>query len=171
MERKKKNKERAMRKALLFVLLVALIVSLGCVEKPEKPTDDEVEPFVPPSDGKITVEQKDSYIKASIALKAAMDSYSTKIKEFVEKHKVNPDLTQMADSAFLAGNPEIKKAWNELDKAWMQMQEEAYKHAGITEEEFNWIGGALTDSINADIQKQVEKALTPTMAPKKKEEG
>jgi hypothetical protein len=160
-----------MRKALLVALVIALMVSFGCVEKQDTPSDDEVKPFVPPSDGKITIPQKDAYIKASIALKKAMDSYSVKIKEFVEKHKVNPDLTQLADSAFLAKNPEIKAAWDVLDKEWMKMQEEAYRNAGIAEDEFNWIGGALTDSINADIQKEVEKALTPTMEPKKKEEG
>lgn len=160
-----------MRKALLFALLVALVVGFGCVEKPDKPPDDGGKPFVPPSDGKITVTQKDSYIEASIALKAAMDAYSIKIKGFVEKHKVNPDLTEMADSTFLAEHPEIKKAWDVLDEEWVRMQEEAYKKAGIAEEEFNWIGGALTDSINADIQKEVEKALTPALETKKEEEG
>jgi hypothetical protein len=47
----------------------------------------------------------------------------------------------------------------------MKMQEEAYNTAGIAEEEFNWIGGALTDTINSGIQKEVEKALAPTMEP------
>ncbi len=159
-----------MKKALLYALLITLIVSIGCVERQGKPSE-EVKPFVPPADGKITISQKDAYIKASVALKAAMDSYSSKIKEFIEKHKVNPDLTQMADSAFLAENPEIKKAWDVLDTEWMKMQDEAYKNAGIIEDEFNWIGGALTDSINTDIQKEVEKALSPTMEPKKEKEG
>jgi arginyl-tRNA synthetase len=160
-----------MRKALFFALLIALIVSVGCVEKPEKPDNGEAEPFVPPADGKITGGQKDCYIKASIGLKAAMDTYSNKIKEFVDTYEVNPDLTQMADSAFLAEHPEIKKAWDALTEEWLKMQEEAYKNAGISEDEFNWIGGALTDSINTDIQKEVEKELSPTMEPEKKGEG
>ncbi len=167
-KKEKSNKERTMRKAVLFTLLITLLVAFGC-EQQEKPVDEEVKPFVPPSDGKITETQRDAYIKASMALKTAMDSYSGKIKEFVEKHKVDPDLTQMADSTYLAENPDIKKAWDVLDGEWMKMQEEAYKQAEITEEEFNWIGGALTDTINADIQKQVEKALAPTMEPKEEE--
>jgi hypothetical protein len=162
--RRKRNKERAMKKALLYALLITMVVGFGCVEKSGKPVDEE-KPFVAPADGKITIPQKDAYIKASIGLKSAMDSYSDKIREFVEKYKVNPDLTQMADSAFLAAHPEIKKAWGELDKEWMKMQEEAYNTAGIAEEEFNWIGGALTDTINSGIQKEVEKALAPTMEP------
>jgi len=47
------------------------------------------------------------------------------------------------------------------------MQKGAYKSAGISEEEFNWIGGALTDTINSQVQKDVEKALSPQI--KKKE--
>lgn len=148
-----------MREACIFLLVIAVMFSFGCGEKAEKP--EEVKPFVPPSDGKIRAEQKDAYIKASTALEEAMGKYSLKIKDFVEKHKVNPDLSQMSDTAFMNSHPVIKKAWDELNEKWNIMQNEAYKIADITEEEFNWIGGALTDSINTVIQKEVEKALSP----------
>lgn len=157
-----------MRKACLFLLFISIMFSFGCGEKPEKP--EEVKPFVPPYDGKIRAEQKDAYIKASTALKEAMDKYSLKIKDFVVKQKVNPDLSQMSDTAFMNSHPVIKKAWDGLNEEWNVMQNEAYKVAGITEEEFNWIGGALTDDINKAVQKQVEKALTSGTETKTEEE-
>ncbi len=154
-----------MRKACIYLFILALGLGFGCAEKPEKPP--EVKPFTPPSDGKITITQMESYIKASKALNEAMTKYSDMIKEFVAKYKVDQDLSQMSDSTFMNSNPDVKKAWEDLMAEWMKMQEEAYKNAGIVEEEFNWTGGALTDEINTDIQKQVEKALTPVTDPEK----
>lgn len=148
-----------MNKVSLILLILVLVFSFGCGEKTGN--TEEVKPFTPPADGKITEKQKDSYIKASTALKGAMDSYSLKIKEFVNEYKVKEDLSQMSDTIFLKEHPEIKKAWDKLSKEWIEMQNEAYKVAGIIEDEFNWIGGALTDTINAAVQKEVEKALTP----------
>ncbi len=147
-----------MNKVSFILLILVLVLSFGCGEKTGN--TEELKPFIPPADGKIAEKQKDSYIKASIALKGAMDSYSLKIKEFVNEYKVQEDLTQMSDTIFLKEHPEIKKAWDGLSKEWIEMQNEAYKIAGIIEDEFNWIGGALTDTINAAVQKKVEKALT-----------
>jgi hypothetical protein len=149
-----------MRKMIVFVFFVLslLLISVSCGEKPDKP--QEAESFTPPGDGKITEHQKEAYIKASVALTEAMGSYSKMIDEFTEKYRINRDLTQMSDTSFIKKHPKIKKAWDELSKKWEDMQNKAYKKAGISEEEFNWIGGALTDSINANVQKEVEKALT-----------
>ncbi len=154
-----------MRKTCIYLFILALLLGFGCVENPEKPP--EVKPFIPSADGKITITQMESYIKASRALNEAMTKYSDMIKEFVAKYKVDADLSQMSDSTFMNSNPDVKKAWEDLMAEWMKMQEKAYKNAGIVEEEFNWIGGALTDSINTDIQKQVEKALTSVTEPEK----
>lgn len=151
-----------MKRVFLFLLILTVLFCFGCPEKPAEDTEqpEEVVPYTPPADGRITAEQQGSYIKASLALQEAMEKYSLMIKEFVEKYKLNQDLTQMSDTAFLNSNPDVKKAWGELNKEWDEMQREAYKVAGISEEEFNWIGGALTDIINTAVQKKVEKALT-----------
>jgi len=158
-----------MKKAYLLFFVFTLFLGFGCQEKPGANTgkQNEVKQFTPPVDGKIMESQKQAYIKASFALKKAMDKYSEDIKGFIDKNKVNPDLSQMSDTTFLKAHPEIQKAWKELNLKWNDMQKEAYKTAGIAEEEFNWIGGALTDTINADVQKDVEKALTPESEEKK----
>jgi hypothetical protein len=151
-----------MRYVMIFLLFFAVLFCIGCPEKPaDQPDNGEVKPFTPPEDGRISVTQQKAYIKASLALQAAMEKYSDMIKEFVDKNKLKQDLTQMSDTAFLNSKPEVKKEWEELNKKWDEMQKEAYKTAEISEEEFNWIGGALTDEINAAVQKEVEKALTP----------
>lgn len=156
------------------MLFLVMVFSFGCGEKPKSGTQKqaEVKPFTPPSDGKITEQQKDAYIKASIALDNAMKDYSQEIKDFVNKYKLKEDLSQMSDTTYLKTHPDIKKAWDELNKEWERLQKEAYKGSEITEEEFNWIGGALTDPINANVQKQVEKSLsTPKPETEKKEKG
>jgi hypothetical protein len=151
-----------MRYVMIFLLFFAVLFCIGCPEKPtDQPDNGEVKPFTPPEDGRISVTQQKSYIKASLALQTAMEKYSDMIKEFVDKYKLKQDLSQMSDTVFLNSKPEIKKEWEVLNKKWDEMQKEAYKTAEISEEEFNWIGGALTDEINAAVQKEVEKALTP----------
>jgi len=155
-----------------FSLFLALLFIIGCGGKPSANTKKEVEikPFTPPANGKITEQQKDAYIKASIVLDSVMKIYSDNIKDFVDKYKVNQDLSQLADTTFLKKHPDIKNAWDKLNKKWDNMQKEAYKSAGISEEEFNWIGGALTDTINSQVQKDVEKALSPRIKKKETEE-
>ena len=159
-----------MRKLYPFLtVFLTILFIIGCGGKPSANTkkETEIKPFTPPADGKITEQQKDAYIKASVALDSVMKIYSDNIKQFVDKYKVNPDLSQLADTTFLKKHPDIKNAWDELNKKWDDMQKGAYKSAGISEEEFNWIGGALTDTINSQVQKDVEKALSPQI--KKKE--
>ncbi len=158
-----------MKKVYFLFFVFTLFLGFGCQEKPGANTGkaSEIKTFTPPADGKIMENQKQAYIKASFALKKAMDNYSENIKVFIDKYKVNPDLSQMSDTTFLKAHPDIRKAWKVLTLKWIDMQNMAYESAGITEEEFNWIGGALTDKINSDIQKDVEKALTPKSEEKK----
>lgn len=151
-----------MRYVMIFFFLIAVLFCLGCPEKPvDQPDNGEVKSFIPPENGRISAVQQGAYIKASLSLQEAMEKYSDMIKDFVNTHKLKQDLSQMSDTTFLNSKPEIKKEWEKLNKEWDEMQKEAYKNAGISEEEFNWIGGALTDEINAAVQKEVEKALTP----------
>jgi len=93
-----------------FSLFLALLFIIGCGGKPSANTKKEVEikPFTPPANGKITEQQKDAYIKASIVLDSVMKIYSDNIKDFVDKYKVNQDLSQLADTTFLKKHPDAR---------------------------------------------------------------
>jgi hypothetical protein len=64
-----------MKKMIVFMFVLSLLlISVSCGEKPSQ--QQETQSFTPPGNGKITEQQKEAYIKASIALTDAMDSYS-----------------------------------------------------------------------------------------------
>lgn len=149
----------------LLIPLIAVLLLLGCAEEEEvqPQTPEKVPEFVPPEDGLITPPQAEAYVKASLALTRALKEQEKVVREFTQKHKLKDDLSELADSAFMKNHPEVVRDWDELTKKWGELEREAYKEAGIAEEEFNWIGGALTDTLNKDIQKEIAKKLTAAM--------
>ncbi len=143
-------------------MLPAFLLSLflvGC-EVTEGPRQHSQREFTPPKDGKITRDMAATYIEASKFLLDAIGKHEMTILEFSEKYKLSEDLSELADSAFREEHKDIVKAWDRLVHSWEEIEKEAYEKAGITEEEFNWIGGALTDPINRDIQEMVVEGLT-----------
>lgn len=149
----------------LLVPLIAILLLLACAEEekvqPEKP--EKIPEFVPPEDGKITRPQAEAYVKASLALTRALKEQEKVVRQFTQKHKLKDDLSELADSVFMKDHPEVAKDWDELTRKWGELERKAYKEAGIAEEEFNWIGGALTDTLNKDIQKEIAEKLTAAL--------
>ena len=141
-----------------WVSLVALLLLFGC-EVTEGPRASSVKKFVPPEDGRITEKMTDAYIKSSKYLLEAIKGQEKTIEKIVQKHGLSPDLSELSDSLFVNKNKDVIRAWDEITKRWEEDEKNAYKKAGITEEEFNWIGGALTDSTNIDMQKKIAEAL------------
>ncbi len=149
----------------LLISLVSTFLLWSCAEEekvqPEKPK--VVEEFTPPEDGKIAPAQADAYVKASLALTRALKEQEKVVREFTKKHELKEDLSQLADSGFMKDHPEVTRDWNELTKKWSEREREAYKVAKISEEEFNWIGGALTDTLNKEIQREIAQKLSAGM--------
>jgi len=145
------KKEVSMKKLLPFIFIL-----LACQTQPAKPK------FTPPKDGKITKEMADRYVKAAHYLEQAIKEQGKMVDEFREKYKdlLSPDLTELADTAFLRKHPEVKQDWDAIQKRIEEIEKEAYERAGITAEEFDWIANALIEEKNKEIQKYVEEQLS-----------
>ncbi len=139
-----------------FLLLVLFI---GC-EVTEGPRQVVDKGFIPPENGRITEKMANSYIESSKFLLESIKNHEKSITEFAERYNLSQDLSELADSSYREKHKNTIKAWDELVKSWENIEKEAYKKVGISEEEFNWIGGALTDPINKDIQDMVAKQLS-----------
>ncbi|MCD6082299.1 hypothetical protein J7J56_05365 [candidate division WOR-3 bacterium] len=135
----------------LAILGLAVLIVAGCKKQ-------EQTKFTPPPDGKVTKELADKYIKAAKALELAIARHQTYIRDFMRRFKID-SLSQLQDTAFIREHPEVMDAWQRLQRRWKEAEQDAYRRAGLTEDAFNWIGMALTDTINADIREYVQRAL------------
>lgn len=140
-----------MKKILAFIFIF-----LACQTQPAKPK------FVPPKDGKITKDMADRYVKAAHYLEQAIKEQGKIVEDFRKKYQeiLSPDLTELADTAFLRKHPEVKSEWDAIQKRIEEIEKEAYEKAGITAEEFDWIANALIEEKNKEIQKYVEEQLS-----------
>jgi len=136
----------------LAVLGLAVLIVAGCKKQ-------EQTKFTPPPDGKVTKELADKYIKAAKALELAIARHQVYIREFMRRFKID-SLSQLQDTTFIREHPQVMDAWQRLQRRWKEAEQDAYRSAGLTEDAFNWIGMALTDTINADIREYVQQALT-----------
>lgn len=141
-----------------WVYLVPILL-LICCEITEAPKQIGKSKFTPPKDNKITKEMARSYIDASTYLLKAIASHEKFIEEFTNKYNLSHDLSELADSLYRETHQDVIRAWDELVRDWEKNEKNAYKKAGITEDEFNWIGGALTDPTNKDMQEEIAKTL------------
>lgn len=138
--------------ASLFVLLF-----IGCGE--DIPKEKKGSEFKPPEDGKIAQEQADLYVKASSNLMDAIKKHEQDIQEFIKRYHLEDDLSEISDSVYCDEHPEVSRTWKRLQSRWKNDELKAYKFAGIGEEKFNWIGGALADTVNQEMQKWVQEQL------------
>jgi hypothetical protein len=151
-----------MRRIKIGIFLCLVVICCKPKEKKEEKSE-----FIPPEDNKITMEKAKLYVKASYYLMEAIKKHEKNMKGFAKRYNLSEELTELVDSIFKKEHPEIIETWERLQNRWKEYESEAYRKAGISEEEFNWIGGVLTDSINKEIQKWVENELKKT---EKKEE-
>ncbi|MDD5530200.1 MAG: hypothetical protein PHX21_09250 [bacterium] len=134
---------------------IAVLVIIGCGNNNTPPKKE----FTPPVDNKITQDKADSYVQASKFLMEAIKKQETSLQKFIKRWKLSNDLSELSDSTYCEKNPEVTKSWTRLQDQWRRAELSAYTKAGLGEDEFNWIGGALADTINIDIQSRIQKQL------------
>ena len=142
---------------LFFMCLFALVV--GCQQQDAQPGQPGGTRFVPPEDRKIKVEQSDKYIEAAKLSRLAIIKYQTKRKDFEQRYKLSPDHNELRDTLYLKKHPEVKSEADGLQKWFEALMDSVYVEANISDDEFTWVGGALGDTINREIQKKVETEL------------
>ena len=149
-------------RSLSFLLLLVLLVSiLGCPQNGEQP--DQVQPpttkFVPPEDRRIQLGQADRYIEAAKQSQLVILEFQKKRRAFEEKHSLSPDQSELEDTLFLKEHPQVKEEAIDLQNWFQAQMDSVYLRAKISDEEFTWVGGALGDTVNREIQQKVEKDL------------
>ena len=142
----------------LAALAVCLLLA-GCGEN--KPRE-EAKKFTPPADNKITQAMADTYVKASKFLIEGIKKQEEAVKQFTKRWNLSEDLSELSDSTYCNEHPEVKRAWDRIQGQWDRLEKDAYEKAGISEEEFNWVGGALADTLNVDVQNWVQQQLQLT---------
>lgn len=155
-----------MKKVFYILFASVMLFSLfGCepsdsakkFDKKDTEKKEYVE-FTPPADGRITAEQKDRYIAVAKDLTDAVEKQRSVIQEFNKKYNISDEAGL---SALEKENPKALEEWQNIGYQWTAKEMEIYRKNKLSQSEFEWIASALTEELNSDIQKEVEKALTP----------
>ena len=139
-----------------FLFSAFCILLIGCSKESPNVKGSE---FKPPEDGKITTERANVYVKASNYLMEAISKHEKNMQGFAKRYGIGEDLAELSDSTYCNEHPDIVTAWERLQGRWHSYELEAYKKAKISEEEFNWIGGALADTVNTEMQIWIQDQL------------
>ena len=145
-------------KEIIFVFIaISLFLSVGCGEKE----------FTPPEDGPVTQEMAERYVEVSIALTQIIEDQVVKLVEFREKYGVSSGLEEFNDEDFKEKHPDVVAAWDSMQVDWNKKQDSVYREHGMSEEEWNWIAGAIISHQN----KEIRQFIISEFERAKKEEG
>ncbi len=152
-------------KKKFVLLLVVLVIFVGCNNANTSANKESVSThqngFVPPKDGKITKEQADRYINLAVKLESFILSQTASIDSFCKANNIKKeDIAYFTDTSYVKKHPNIIKEWAIFNRRVDEKMKEIYKECNMSEKEFEWVGGALIDPKNKDIQKYVEKRIT-----------
>lgn len=140
-------------KGIFACISVVALLIIGCSNNAPK------QDFTPPADNKIARDKAECYVKASEFLMDAIKRQEDALQKFIKRWNLSEDLSELSDSSYCENHPEVTKSWTRLQDQWRRAEISAYNKAGLVEEEFNWIGGALADTVNAEIQLWVQNQL------------
>ncbi len=155
-------------KNYLLIFFGVLLIATGCSKKQENAKKVAATgSFKAPANGKITKDMAEKYVAVSKALNKAVFEQSKKIEAFRKRYKLTEDMTELLDSTYIKTHPVTVKEWKRLNKEWEKKQNEIYKNIGMSEDEFNWVAGALIEEKNADMQQYITKAFSEKNAKNK----
>lgn len=150
-----------MKNIISLLMILVLFSVFGCTPSDSatnlKETEMATAEYVPPADGKITEEQMTRYIATATEMSKELNLISEKMQAFKAKYGITDD-AQMDDlSKVKAG---AKEEFEAILKEWEQKEKDIYSKNKMTPSEFEWVAAGLTDPLNTDVQKKVEKALS-----------
>ena len=122
-----------------FALFVFVI---GC-EKKE---------FSPPKDGMVTKKMAVRYVKISIALTEIAESETVKLAELRKKHGISLGMAELNDEEYKEKYPEVVAAWDAILEDWNRKQDSIHNTLGMSEEEWDWIAGAIITPNNKEMR-------------------
>lgn len=149
-------------KNIFAVLFIAIILfTFGCTPSDSAKNlggeNGQVEAYTPPADGKITEEQMNRYIATANMMTKELMVTSEKMMAFKAKYGIKDETDLENLDKFGAG---AKSDFEAIMKEWEEKEANIYKSNNMSPSEFEWVAAGLTDPLNAEIQKKVEKALS-----------
>ncbi|MEO0293776.1 MAG: hypothetical protein ABIN61_06105 [candidate division WOR-3 bacterium] len=143
-----------MKKMIIFSFL--LILFFGC----KKVKDNK---FTPPENGIVTEEMAKRYVRVSIALTKIAEEEAVKLAELRKKYNISQGMSELSDSEYVKKNPEVAMAWKSLQEDWERKKDSVYKAMGMSEEEWDWIAGAIITRENKPIREFISKEFDRLM--------
>ena len=126
----------------IFILALFICVT-GCKESK----------FTPPKDGNVTKEMAERYVKVSIALTEVAESETVKLVELRKKHGISSNMSEFNDEEYKEKYPEVVAAWNSILADWDRQSDSIHRELGMSEEEWDWIAGAIIMHKNKEMRK------------------
>lgn len=154
-----------MRSVRAVVILIVAIFLLGSCEKVNNSNpksaaknNGSVSKFIPPSDGKITDQQVNKYIKAAKMLQNQIVVNAKERDDVLKSYKIEND-SIFSDTVFMKKHPEVRKSLDSLETVWKNREQKIYSSVELTENEFIWVASVLPDSVNSKMRKIVQDSL------------
>jgi hypothetical protein len=133
-------------KAVFVVTLFVFIV--GCKKESK---------FTPPEDGVVTKRMAERYVKVSIALTELAESETVKLAELRKEYGISSGMAELKDEEYKEKYPEAVAAWDDILSDWNKKQDSIHKALGMSEEEWDWIAGAIIVSKNKQVREFIRE--------------
>jgi hypothetical protein len=108
--------------------------------------------FIPPTDGVVTKRMAERYVKVSIALTELAESETVKLAELRKKYGISQGMAELKDEEYKEQYPEVVAAWDDILEDWNRKQDSIHKTLGMSEEEWDWIAGAIIMPKNKEVR-------------------
>jgi hypothetical protein len=108
--------------------------------------------FIPPEDGVVTKEMAERYVKVSFALTELAESETVKLAELRKKYGISSGMAELNDEEYKEKYPEVVAVWDSILSDWNKKQDSIHKEFGMSEEEWDWIAGAIISHKNKEIR-------------------
>ena len=131
-----------MRFSKAIIVFAVLVLIVGC--KKSK--------FVAPEDGIVTKEMAERYVKVSFALTELAESETVKLAELRKKYGISSGMAELKDEEYKEEYPEVVAVWDSILQDWNKKQDSVHKELGMSEEEWDWIAGAIISHKNKEIR-------------------
>ncbi len=128
--------------AATFILVLFVFV-VGCKEE---------NGFTPPEDGMVTKKMAENYVKVSVALTDLAENETVKLAEFKKKHEISSGMSELSDEEYRKENPTVVAAWDSVLKEWNRKKDSVHEELGMSEEEWDWIAGAIISHKNKEMR-------------------
>lgn len=113
--------------------------------------------FTPPTDGVVSKRMAERYVKVSIALTELAESETVKLAELRKEYGISSGMAELKDEEYKEKYPEAVAAWDDILADWNEKQDSIHNALGMSEEEWDWIAGAIIAPRNKQVREFIRE--------------